>query len=58
MILFLEDDFVSGSDLFITCLILQKQIEDIGVKKEKIVIPILTMNQVREHAENESKLFR
>jgi hypothetical protein len=58
MILFLEDDFVSGSDLFITCLILQKQIEDIGVKKEKIVIPILTMNQFREHAENESKLFR
>jgi len=58
MILFLEDDFVSECDLFIACLILQKQIEHIGGKKENIVIPRIKMKQIREQAEKERKFFR
>ncbi|CAF3404171.1 unnamed protein product [Rotaria sp. Silwood1] len=41
-------DFVSECDLYIACLILQKQIEHIDGKKENIVIPSIKMKQIRE----------
>ncbi|CAF2402134.1 unnamed protein product [Rotaria sp. Silwood2] len=41
-------DFVYEYDLYIACVILQKQIEHIDGKKENIVIPSLKMKQVRE----------
>jgi hypothetical protein len=58
MVLFLEHDFVCESDLFIACLILQKQIENIAGMKENIVIPRIKMKQIREQAEKERKFFR
>ncbi len=53
---FSEDDFVSENDLFIACLILQKQIEHIDGKKENIVIPSIKMKQIRE--QNGEYFFR
>jgi baculoviral IAP repeat-containing protein 2/3 len=46
-----QDDFVSECDLFVACLILQKQIEHIDGKKENIVIPSIRMEQIRERNE-------
>lgn len=51
MLFFLEDDFVSDSDLHIVCMILQKQIEHIDGKKENIVVPSVKMRRMREDAE-------
>ena len=45
---FLDDDFVCEVDLYIACLILQKQIEHIDGKKENIIIPSVRMKQIRE----------
>ena len=50
---FSEDDFVSDCDLFLACLILQKQIEHIDGKKENIVIPSIKMKQIREQNNGE-----
>ncbi|CAF0849178.1 unnamed protein product [Rotaria sp. Silwood1] len=44
------DDFVSEYDLYIACLILQKQIEQINTKKENIIIPSVKIKQIREQA--------
>ncbi|CAF3521454.1 unnamed protein product [Rotaria sordida] len=41
-------NFVSECDLYIACLILQKQIEHINGIKENIVIPSVRMKQIRE----------
>ncbi|CAF3690461.1 unnamed protein product [Adineta steineri] len=46
-----QDDFISECDLYIACLILQKQIEHIDGKKENIVIPSIRMKQIREQNE-------
>ncbi|CAF2973422.1 unnamed protein product [Rotaria sp. Silwood2] len=46
-----HDDFVSNCDLYVACLILQKQIEHIDGKKENVVIPSIKMKQIREHNE-------
>jgi hypothetical protein len=46
--IFLEDDFVCGCDLYLACVILQKQIEHIDGKKENIVISGIKMKQIRE----------
>ncbi|CAF1230151.1 unnamed protein product [Rotaria magnacalcarata] len=43
-----HDDFVSESDLYMACLILQKQIEHINGITENIVIPSIKMKQIRE----------
>ncbi|CAF5022755.1 unnamed protein product, partial [Rotaria magnacalcarata] len=43
-----HDDFLSECDLYMACLILQKQIENIDGKKENIVIPSIKMKQIRE----------
>jgi Mg-chelatase subunit ChlI len=48
LFIYSEDDFVSECDLYIACLILQKQIEHIDGKKENIVIPSIKMKQIRE----------
>ena len=58
----LEDDFVSDYDLYIACLILQKQIEHIDGKKENIVIPSIRMKQIRErngksHSKNQNIFY-
>ncbi|CAF3749475.1 unnamed protein product [Rotaria sp. Silwood1] len=45
------DDFVSDNDLYVACLILRKQIEYIGDKKENIIIPSIKMKQIREQNE-------
>ncbi|CAF1407773.1 unnamed protein product [Rotaria sordida] len=42
------DDFASDRDLYIACLIHQKQIEHIDDKKDNIVIPSIKMKQIRE----------
>jgi hypothetical protein len=49
--LILGDDFVSDSDLLMTCTILQKQIEHIDGKKENIVVPSVAMTKRREKQE-------
>ncbi|CAM4812477.1 unnamed protein product [Rotaria magnacalcarata] len=46
-----HDDFESECDLYMACLILQKQIEYIDGKKENIVIPSVKMKQIREEIE-------
>ncbi|CAF3541402.1 unnamed protein product [Rotaria socialis] len=46
-----HDDFLSQLDLYMACLILQKQIEHINGKKENIVIPSIKMKQIREQSE-------
>jgi len=46
--IYLEDDFISDCDLYIACLILQKQIEHIDGKKENIIIPSVAMNKISE----------
>ncbi|CAF0941047.1 unnamed protein product [Rotaria sordida] len=46
-----HDDFLSNGDLYVACLILQKQIEHIDGKKENIVIPSIKMKQIREQNE-------
>ncbi|CAF4092982.1 unnamed protein product, partial [Rotaria magnacalcarata] len=46
-----NDDFESECDLYMACLILQKQIEYIDGKKENIVIPSIKMKQIREEIE-------
>ncbi|CAF1122919.1 unnamed protein product [Adineta steineri] len=43
-----QDDFISECDLYIACLILQKQIKHIDGKNENIVIPSIKMKQIRE----------
>ncbi len=49
----LDDDFASDADIYMACLILQKQIEHIDGKKENIVIPSIKMKKIREDAEKE-----
>jgi len=46
--LYLEEDFVSDSDLLIACTILQKQIDHIQGNKENIIIPSVQMKLSRE----------
>jgi hypothetical protein len=47
----IDDDFTDFCDLFLACIILQKQIEIIDGKKENIIIPSIKMNKIREEAE-------
>ena len=42
----LDDDFPSACDLFVACMILKKQIDQIDAKREKIVIPSVAMNEL------------
>jgi hypothetical protein len=44
----LDEDFVSDSDLFMACTILQKQIECIDGRKENITVPSVAMKKNRE----------
>ncbi|CAF3583567.1 unnamed protein product [Rotaria sp. Silwood1] len=46
-----HEDFVSKYDLFIACVILQKQIEHINGGKENIVIPSIKMQQIKTQTE-------
>ncbi|CAF1507974.1 unnamed protein product, partial [Rotaria sordida] len=48
-----RDDFSDSCDLFVACLILQKQIEHIDGKKENIIIPSVAMNKIRERVQTE-----
>jgi hypothetical protein len=45
---FLDEDFVSDSDLLMACTILQKQIEHIDGKKDNITVPSVAMKRIRE----------
>lgn len=45
---FSDDDFVSDCDLYIACLILQKQVEHINGIKENIIIPSIRMKDIHE----------
>ncbi len=47
-IVVLDDDFIDECDLFVACMILQKQIERIDGKKENIIVPTVAMNKIRE----------
>jgi len=44
----LDEDFVNDCDLFIACIILQKQIEHVDGKKENITVPSVAMARIRE----------
>jgi hypothetical protein len=44
----LDDDFIDECDLFVACMVLQKQIELIDGKKENIIVPTVAMNKIRE----------
>ncbi len=48
---FIDDDFVDDCDLFMACMILQKQIEHINGQREKIIIPNVAMQRIREEAQ-------
>jgi hypothetical protein len=48
LISLLDDDFVSDNDLFVACIILQKQIEHIDGKKDNIIVPSVAMAKIRE----------
>jgi hypothetical protein len=52
MRLCLEDDFVSDCDLFIACVILQKQIDHINGSKENIIVPSVRMKLIRQKEQN------
>ncbi|CAF1642756.1 unnamed protein product [Adineta ricciae] len=43
-----RNDFVSDCDLYIACLVLQKQIEHISGNKDKIIIPSIKMKEAQE----------
>ena len=43
-----DDDYLDQIDLFICCIILQRQIDCIGGKKENITVPSVTMKKLRE----------
>ncbi|CAF0754876.1 unnamed protein product [Adineta ricciae] len=43
-----RDDFVSDCDLYIACLVLQKQVEHIAGNKNKVVIPSVKMKEDQE----------
>ena len=46
--IFVGRDFYSNDDLYIACMILQKQIEHINGDTDKIVTPSIRMRQIRE----------
>jgi hypothetical protein len=48
---YLDQDFVSDSDLFMACTILQKQIECIDGRKDRITVPSIAMKKIREKEE-------
>ncbi|UJR15698.1 hypothetical protein I4U23_002632 [Adineta vaga] len=43
-----HDDYIDLCDLFMACLILQKQIDCIGGKKENIIVPNIAIKKLRE----------
>ncbi|CAF3690536.1 unnamed protein product [Adineta steineri] len=43
----LNDDFEDSCDVYVACIILQKQIEYINGKKENLIIPSTAMNEIR-----------
>jgi hypothetical protein len=47
----IDDDFADFCDLFLACIILQKQIERIDGKKENIIVPSVKMNEIRQARE-------
>lgn len=49
--IYLDDDFASDCDLFIACVILQKQIDHINGNKDNITIPSIKMKLIREGGE-------
>ncbi|CAF0933130.1 unnamed protein product [Adineta steineri] len=53
-----QEDFISGCDLYIAYLILQKQDEHIDGKRENIVIPSIKMKQIREQIQNQQNAIR
>ena len=44
----LDNDFESDIDLFVACTILQKQIQCIDGKKDKIIVPSVALRKVEE----------
>lgn len=50
-----RDDFVDMCDLFLACIILQKQIEGIDGKKENITVPIVAMKKLREREQDSTQ---
>jgi len=50
---YLGDDFKTDTDLYIACLILQKQIDRINGNKDNIVIPSVKMKQIRDGIQTE-----
>ncbi|CAF3384923.1 unnamed protein product [Rotaria sp. Silwood1] len=49
-----HDDFVSDCDLFIACVILQKQIEHINGNKDKIIVPSIKMRLIRDREQSDN----
>jgi len=47
-----DDDFLDFCDLFVACMVLQKQIERIDGKKENIIVPSVAMNKIREREQS------
>lgn len=48
----LDDDFVSDTDVYLACEILQKQIDHINGNKENIIIPKKKLEEIRNRAHN------
>lgn len=53
--LFIGDDFRSELDLYIACLILQKQIEHINGDRTKIIVPREKLKQLQKSHETSNK---
>lgn len=56
MIIILDEDFTSDSDLLMACTILKKQIERIDGKKENIFVPSVAMRKYRENMQTGKKV--
>jgi hypothetical protein len=50
--IYLDDDFVTESDLLICCTILQKQIDHIQGNKDNIIVPSVKMKLIRERKQS------
>jgi hypothetical protein len=50
--IYLDDDFVTESDLLICCTILQKQIDRIQGNKDNIIVPSVKMKLIRERKQS------
>ncbi|UJR32812.1 hypothetical protein I4U23_020274 [Adineta vaga] len=53
-----QDDFISDCDLYIACIILQKQIEHINGDKTKIIIPSIKIKEIENNEQSNTQVLQ